>query len=277
MDTMTVTQGFALNQTIVVRDYQDNPITTYTGSEVLSGTVRPGRSYATEITLVPTWAVPALGTVTVALTAVQTAALSVGQHLIQVGLADLSANFYEGFLVVEFGAGADTLPPTYCEFSDLLTYTSWIMNLQTRYQTAGFITERGLARQWLDQVIINHAGSMLMNPQIGQPGFMPLSLFPATTNPPQNLWLRQQLNLDFLVRRQQVIECTAKKAISFILQFQLDMVNDNERKLAYKFERDANAVACSLRAEITLGTAHPLNQDIWPSLTVDCSRSSLRG
>lgn len=279
MDTMTVSKGFALNEVITVRDYLDNPITSYLGTEVLSGTVRAGRAYAAEVTFAPTWLSASAGTVAVALTAAQTATLSPGQHMIQVGLADFSADFYEGFLQVTYsvGAGTATLPTTYCDFDDLLTYAPWIMNLQTQYQVAGFAVERGLARGWLDQVILNHSSSMFMNPQIGQPGFMPLSLFPAMNNSPPNLWLRQQLNLDYLVRRQSVIEMCAKRAIATICQSQLDVVNDKEQQFARRCERTSNAMASCLRAEITLGVAHPLNQDTWPSITIDCARSSLRG
>lgn len=278
MDTMTVTQGFALKETITVRDSSDNPITTYTGTEAMSGSVRPGRSIAPSFTFTPTWLSPSDGTISVALSATQTALLDPGQYLIQVGLADKSADFYEGFLLVSYAAGTDTLPTTYCAFSDLLTYAPWIQKLQTEVQVAGFALERGLARGWLDQIIVNHFTYQFLGPQMGQPGFMPLNLFPSTTaNAAQSLWLREQLNSDYLVRRQNVVEITAKKSIYYICRSQIDAVTDKQERLATWFGADADRMALSLRAEITLNTAHPNNADTWPSLVVDCGRSSLRG
>lgn len=282
MDTMAVSQGFALQESITIRDYQDNPITTYTGTEAMSGAVRAGRAMdptvaGQGVVFTPTWGNPAAGTVNVQLTAVQTASLPPGQYLIQVGLTDKSADFYEGFLVVSYSAGLSVLPPTYCAYDDLLTYAPWIMKLQTEVQVAGFAVERGLSRAWLDNVIVQHSDWMFLNPQIGQPGFMPLAMFPAMINRPPNLWLREQLNLNYLVRRQQVIEITAKKSIYFICRSQLDALNEKQERLAMWFGTDVDRMACTLRAEITLGVADPVNQDIWPSVTVDCGRSSLRG
>jgi hypothetical protein len=277
MDTMTVSQGFALQETITVRDYQDNPVVTYTGSESMSGSVRPGRTVLPSLTFTPTWGNPAAGTVNVSLTAAQTLTLDPGQYLIQVGLADKSADFYEGYLVVSYSAGTAVLPPTYGTYDDLLAYAPWIMKLQSETQVAGFAIERGLARGWLDNVIVQHSNWMFLTPQIGQSGFMPMAMFPAMINQPPNLWLRQQLNLDYLVRRQSVIEITAKKAVYFICRPQLDALNDRQERLAAWFGSDADRMASALRAEITLGVAHPNNTDAWPSVTVDCGRASLRG
>lgn len=229
------------------------------------------------VVFTPTWGNPAEGTVNVALTAAETATLDPGQYLIQVGLADKSADFFEGFLVVTYSAGLSSLPATYCAYDDLLSYAPWIMKLQSENQVAGFAIERGLARGWLDNIIIQHFQGGFMDPQIGQPGFMPMRLFPAATNQPPNLWLREQLGLDYLVRRQAVVEISAKKSIYFICRSQLDAIGERQERLAVWYGEDANRMACSLRAEVTLGVAHPSNTDTWPSLTIDCGRQSLRG
>lgn len=282
MDTMTVSQGFGLQEVITIRDYLDNPITTYTGLESLSGSVRAGRAINPSVSgqgflFTPTWGDASQGTVNVNLTSAQTATISPGQYLIQVGLADKSADFYEGYLVVTYSAGLSVLPPTYCTYDDILIFAPWIQRLQSETGVAGFALERGQARAWLDNVIIQHSSWMFLNPTIGQPGFMPQSMFPAMINQPPNLWLREQLNLNYLVRRQNVVEITAKKSLYFIGRAQLDYLNEKQEKLALWFGSDADNMASALRAEITLGVSDPNNQDIWPSVTVDCGRSSLRG
>jgi hypothetical protein len=295
MDTMTVAQGFTLIETITIRDYQDNPITTYTGTEVLSGAVRAGRALNPAVAgqgvvlTQPanlTWGNPAAGAIVVQVSASQTATLNPGQYLIQVGLTDSGGNnvdVYEGYLVVSYSAGTSILPPTYNSFDDLLVYAPWVQKLQTEVQVAGFAIERGLSRSWIDNIIVQHSNWMFLNPQIGQPGFMPLAMFPAMINQPPNLWLREQLNLNYLVRRHHVIAATAKKALYYIGRSQLDAMNEKQERLALFFGRDADKLVSSLRAEITLGVPYDPtkpnngNEDTWPSVTVDCGRSSLRG
>lgn len=286
MDTITVTMGRTLDQTITIMDSQDNPITTYSGTEALQGTIRPGRSITPNLTFTPTWLSPANGTVSILINqttwASASPAITPGQYLISLTLTENTTlnvyDIYDGLLVVNYAAGTDTLPATYCAYDDLLSYAPWIQKLQTEVQVAGFAIERGIARGWLDQVIINHFMYQFLGPQMGQPGFMPLNLFPSTTaNASQSLWLRDQLNLDYLVRRQNVVEITAKKSIYYVCRSQLDALNDKQERLATFFGADADRMALALRAEITLGTAHPNNADTWPSLVVDCGRASLRG
>lgn len=81
MDTMTVNQGFALNESITIRDSSDSVITTYLGTETLSGMVRAGRAMPSVLTFTPTWnRTPATdGIVNFALTSTQTLTLSPGQ------------------------------------------------------------------------------------------------------------------------------------------------------------------------------------------------------
>jgi len=283
---MSVSQGFALDEIVTIRDSTDAPIVTYAGTETLAGSVRAGRAMDPTVsgqglTFTPTWRSAGAGTVNVNLTAAQTATLNPGQYLVQLGLSDKSANFFEGYLVVSYSSGLSVLPPTYNTYDDILSYAPWITKLQTEMQVAGFAIERGLARSWLDNVIIQHSNWMFSNPQIGQSGFMPQSMFPGQINQPPNLWLREQLNLNYLVRRQNIIEITSKKSLFFIGCSQLEAMSDNQRKLAAWFGREADQMALSLRAEITLNSAYNAtaslsNDDIWPSVTVDCGRSSLR-
>lgn len=277
MDSWSIVQGYAGEWTITVRDEYDDPVTTYTGAEALAGTVGPGRSYAPSFTLAPTWLSAAAGTITVAISKDRSAALTPGQYRVNVGLADGSADFFEGSLVVEWGAGTDALPPTYCDYVDMLNYVPWLGKLQAEGMVAGFAPERGRAREWLDQIIINRFNYQSLAPSSGQPGFSPLSNFPSTAIAPPNLWLREQLNLDSLVRRQAVIEVVAKKAIYYVCRAQLSRLEEQEARLGAWFGREADGMVRSLRAEITLDVYHPNNLDTWPSITVDCGAASLRG
>ena len=277
MDTWSIVQGYAGNWVVTVRDATDAPVMTYTGSEALTGTVGPGRSYPPTFTLTPTWLVPSAGTISVPITKAQSATLATGQYLVNVGLADGSADFFEGFLAVEFGVGTDVPPQTYCNYVDMLNLVEWIGKLQTSRQVLGFLPERGRARDWLDNILINRFNYQNMSPTIGQPGFMPMSMFPAGWNVPPSLWLRQQLNLGALVVRNEVVEMTARKAISYVCEAQLSRLEEQEIALGRRFGRAAEQMAKGLRAELTLDVFAPDNVDVWPSLTIDCGAASLRG
>ena len=73
-------------------------------------------------TLAPVWKDAAHGLVSVPVPGWATAALAAGSYLVSVGLADSSADFFEGLLEVGYAPGADTLPPTYCGPDDVLDY-----------------------------------------------------------------------------------------------------------------------------------------------------------
>jgi hypothetical protein len=277
MDTWSIVQGYADDWIVTVRDETDAPVMTYTGSEPLKATVGPGRSYPATLTLAPTWRSAAAGTITVPITAAQSATLAAGQYLVTVGLADASRAFYEGFLAVEFGVGTDVIPQTYCTYVDMLNLVEWIGKLQTSRQVTGFAPERGRARDWLDNILINRFNYQNMSPTIGQPGFLAMSMFPAAVNTPPSLWLRQQLNAGALVVRNEVIEITARKAISYVCEAQLARLEEQEVELGKRFGRIAEQMVRCLRAELTLNVFNPDNLDTWPSITIDCGTASLRG
>jgi hypothetical protein len=267
MDTWSIVRGYADSWVVTVRDEAEAPVMTYTGSEALQGTVGPGRSYAPVCTLTPTWLVPSAGTISVPITQAQSASLDPGQYLVTVGLADSSRAFYEGFLEVAFGAGTDVLPKTYCSYVDMLNLVEWIGKLQTSRQVAGFAPERGRARDWLDQVLINRAGAR------GDASLVPWT----TTGSSSGRWLRQQLDAGALVVRGDVVEMTARKAISYVCEAQLSRLEEQEVVLGRQFARIAEQMVKCLRADLTFTVRSPDNLDAWPDMTIDCGSASLWG
>ena len=110
MDTWQVTPGIDAQWTLTVTGEDSNPITTYLGSEALTGSIRPGRAVAPVATLAPTWKDATYGLVSVPVPGSATAGLAAGSYLVTVGLTDASADIFEGILEVGYAAGTDTLP-----------------------------------------------------------------------------------------------------------------------------------------------------------------------
>ena len=111
MDTWQVTPGIDAQWILTVTGEDSNPITTYLGTEALTGAIRPGRAVAPVATLAPTWRDAAHGLVSVPVPGAATAGLAAGSDLVTVGLAAASADLFEGLLEVGYAAGTDALPP----------------------------------------------------------------------------------------------------------------------------------------------------------------------
>ena len=116
-------------------------------------------------TLAPVWKDAAHGLVSVPVPGLATAALAAGSYLVSVGLADSSADFFEGLLEVGYAPGTDSLPPTCCSPDDVLDYRAWIGKLWTPRDLTGFARQRGRARSYLDDPLVSlqpSFGSWLM-------------------------------------------------------------------------------------------------------------------
>ena len=232
MDTWQVTPGTGAQWTITVTGEDSNPITTYLGSEVLTGSIRPGRAVAPVATLAPTWKDAAHGLVSVPVPGLATAALAAGSYLVSVGLADSSADFFEGLLEVGYAPGADTLPPTYCGPDDVLDYCAWIGKLWTPRDLTGFARQRGRARSYLDDLLVSLWKWDATAPSVGQPGFGSW-LMGGGQDPYPSKWLRDQLANNSLIVRDQTKEITAKLAIWYVCSPQLARMEEEEIQLAH--------------------------------------------
>lgn len=155
-DLMTVAQGLSCTWTITIRDAQGRPFLGYTGTEPLAGSVRFGRDHPPLVVLVPTWLDATLGTIKLPIPGSDTATLDVGRYLVQVSLADGSADLFEGYLSVQYSPGTAADLPVYGTYGDILDFAPWIEKLQKNTDTAGFIRQRNQARAWFDDLIQRH-------------------------------------------------------------------------------------------------------------------------
>jgi hypothetical protein len=153
---MTVSQGLGGSWTLTIRDSSGNAYVGYTGAEALAGSVCAGRDSAALITLAPTWLSAIAGTITLPIAAADTADLDVGRYLVQVKLADDSAELYEGYLDVEYSPGSAAALTSYGGYQDLLDRAPWLEKLQKPTDLAGFAKQRSLARKWFESLLHRH-------------------------------------------------------------------------------------------------------------------------
>jgi len=256
MDTWQVTPGIDAQWTLTVTGEDSNPITTYLGSEALTGSIRPGRAVAPVATLAPTWKDAANGLVSVPVPGSATAGLAAGSYLVTVGLADASADVFEGILEVGYAAGTDTLPPVYCSYDDLLDYVDWIGKLWTPKDLTGFARQRGRARSYLEDLLV----SLLMG---------------GGQDPYPSKWLRDQFANNSLIVRDQTKEITARLSTWYVCSPQLSRLEEEEVKLARACRREAEQLLKLYRAEIDLPDQSG-HRDGYADIVINCGATSLR-
>src|SRR5438067_2285520 len=148
-----VSVGSQLVIDATLRDGDGNPLSGYTGSEALSTVVWPGANRAVAFTPLTIWTTPAVGLIAITITGAETATLSPGRYDLLTRVAD-GAEWDDGYfatLTVTGFAGTGVAPKEYVTYADLLQFgRSWLKELQTDDDQAGFAQEVGRASDWID-------------------------------------------------------------------------------------------------------------------------------
>jgi hypothetical protein len=249
MDPYVAYQGSALIINAVFYD-DDDLVAPYDGASVLETTVWPGGNRALSF-LAPTFpTVPAAGSFSVAIAASVTATLAPGEYK---GLTRVTqpgqdpVDGYEFTLTIKAFAGTGAEPKVYCDYADLLRYgRSWLLQLTTADDEAGFAQQRARARSWLEDVAHAH------NP---------------TRGGARSVWLTTQLAADALIVRDEIRECVAKKALAFICEAQVGMGEEAAvyARMARMFHSQADGLANSLILEFDR------DHDGVADMTIDCT------
>ena len=176
-DNYQISQGSALTIAGTVYDALGNVVTTYTGGEALITTVWPGGSRPASFSPATTWSSPSSGTFTIAITAADTTALAAGRYQLLTRVQPASqdpVDAYGGTLDILAYAGTETAPTAYCGYSDLLKYgRGWLRQLQTDDDEAGFATQLGRARSWIEALAHAHFRVAAMTMVVGNQAFGP--------------------------------------------------------------------------------------------------------
>jgi hypothetical protein len=253
-DLMTVAQGLSSTWTLTIRGPSGAAFTGYAGTEALTGSVRLGRDAPALIVLAPTWLDAAAGTIKLVIPGAVTTALDVGRYLVQVSLADGSADLFEGFLAVNYSPGMATTLPVYGTYGDILDRAPWIDKLQKDTDLAGFARQRYQARKWFEDLIHRHdrGGSGLSTDFAFVPGIsFGGSLGMGYRGGGRSRELQGWLDANRLDLTDAVIDAVTCYAIALVCQRQVSSAgSDGYARAARKWFDLAEAAAMTITVEI---------------------------
>jgi hypothetical protein len=260
-----LSQGSAVTIQAVICDSEGNPVTGYTGSEILTTQIWPGASQPISYSPDTIWTAPSSALIAIAITAADSAALAAGRYQIRtqitVGMAD-PVDAYGCTLDVLQAPGTAAAPTAYTTIDDLLRYSrSWLRQLQTDDDQAGFAEQQGRARSWIEDLAHAHYRVASMTMVVGSQAFGPRRSGARST------WLEDMLASNTLLLTDQIRECAAKKALAFICEGQVGTGDAAAAyaRLARMYTSQANYLASCLT--LSLDT----NGDGFPDVNIDCS------
>jgi hypothetical protein len=260
-----LSQGSALTIQSAVVDQFGNPVTTYTGSETLTTVIWPGGARPVSCTPATSWIDHTQGIISILITAANSTALAGGRYSLLTTVTPIASDPIDGYgctIDILVAPGMATPPTTYTTLDDLLRYgRSWLRQLQTDDDQAGFAEQQGRARSWIEDLAHAHYRVASMTMVVGSQAFGPRRSGARST------WLQEQLDANTLMLTDQVRECAAKKALAFICAAQIG-VNDSSAayaRLARMYHGEADYLGTCLT--LSLDT----NGDGFADVNIDCS------
>jgi hypothetical protein len=237
----------------------------YGGGETLSTVVWPGDSRPASFAPASTWLTPASGTFSITVTSAEMTGLAIGRYQLLTtvttpGRDPLPA--YTCSLDVLAAPGTEAAPPAYTTFDDLLRYgRSWLRQLQTTDDQAGFAEQQHRARTWIEDLAHAHFRVSAMTMVVGSQAMGPRRSGARST------WLQDQLDANALMIEDRMKEACAKKALAYICEGQVGV---GESSAAYaKLARMYHSQADYLGSTLTLSL--DTNGDGFPDVIIDCT------
>lgn len=280
MDKLTLPLGLGKSRDFDLQAQNvDGTIPTiFLATDTLACTVAIGRGQPPLITLAPPsiqWLDAPTAQFRVSFSNADTAGkLNPGRYYIQADAirGARSDQILDAWLQILPVPGTDPPVPTYTTYPDLQDYAPWIGDLQAAESATGFVRQQGMARAWLDQIIISRYSVGDTAPIIGSPGFANWSMFIGTVDFAPSKWLRDQLALNTLIVQPLTREIVACQALFYITQPQIGSIGDTPFvKISQHFSRRASSLVKTYRTEIDL-----LPQDGWADIIVRCGSTNLR-
>ena len=273
----SIAQGIAGSFVVQLVDGNGNPYTQYAGTEDLAGSVRIGENYPALFAPTLAWISGPLGTISVAIATAQTAALDIGRYWLELHLADLSADLYEGWLEVTYSVGTATGLVTYGSFQAMLDMAPAIEKFQRQNDLAGFAAQQNAARRWFEDLLHRHHKShddLSTDYTVGWVGYGYGGPCRSTAvgwrDGRRSQWLVTQLAAGALIASDQVVEAVTCYAVALLYDRQSMAVSDGTTyaRIARKFFGRAEDVASNITAEL-LTTDNPPRRFVIRLGTID--------
>jgi hypothetical protein len=265
MDNYQLNQGSALKLTPPLVDSNGNPCTGYTGSETLAAQIWPGGARPVTYAPVPTWVTTSPPVTQLVIPSADSTALAPGRYDLWCFVTPPSSDpycYYQATLDIIQGPGSQAAATVYTTLDDLLRYgRSWLRQLQTKDDQAGFAEQQGRARSWIEDLAHAHYRVAGMTMVVGSQACGPRRSGARST------YLQDELDANTLMVTDQIREAAAKKALAYICEGQ---VGTTESSSAYaRLGRMYHSQADYLGVCLTLSL--DTNSDGFPDITIDCS------
>ncbi len=249
-DNFQVTAGSALVIDAVLNSAPGIPATGFDGSETLETEVWPGGDRTASFAATTTWTDPAAAAVAIAFTAAETLALSPGHYQLVTYYTVPGQDRKDGYgctIDIAGGPGTAAAPRTYADYATLLRYgRSWLRQLQTDDDEAGFAEQLGRARSWLEDCGHAHYRTAGMAVVVGGQAMGP------RRSGARSPWLQEQFDADKLMVTDQVREACAKKALAFICEGQVGIggASGEYARLAKVYHSQADYLATCMTLQL---------------------------
>lgn len=241
---LQIVRGSADSWTLTLRNAAGEPIAA-TGSETLAATVHAGDDQVALFAPTATWAAAASGTVTLSIAAGATSTLAAGRYVVTLTVG--ATKRVVGWLEVIDAAGTATPRPTYCDYDRMKRRAgSWLADMLTLSDQAGFAEYRADARAWLDEQI--------------------LMMVPAS----RRASVRANLDGDLLTVTDRIADACAHKAVHYVAAAQIGPEGHEKwRAMAEWHGNEAERLMHGLTAEFASGAAYTY---IYPRMPQRISR-----
>lgn len=227
-ETFQITQGAALTFPAVIRDTFNAPITTFTGSEPLTASVWPGETRAALFSPTAAWVTPGAGSISIHITAVQSAGVEPGQYelLVRLTTSGQVVDAYTCTLEVLAASGATASPASYVSFQNLTQFApraDRLINLST--DESGFALQCAQASREFDRKVL-----LRYNPQVGRSRrfvsadgtaggpYLRYASSPDNSPAPTRQTIAGYLGTAALLVNADILEAVAREALAVIYQ-----------------------------------------------------------
>lgn len=255
-----------------LRSSDDAVVTTFTGDEPLDGYVWRGKDQPILFAPTVTWEDPTQGLILATFLGTDTANLEAGKYQVRL-LVDGQPAGQDSILALSASPGSAPALWAYCTADDMYDYFSDMKDILDENDLTNFGRQRAKARTWTDRVIQANRRNSISCGGVGYSGGFYYAGSWGFNSPQQNDPILQgYLDAGKLMLTSQVIEMNAKMSLAYACEGEIgpDDKATAWQQMAAKYRAEAEALACSLVAQIDL------NGDGYAEITINCGMASNR-